>query len=163
MLLDCSRLMEQKNGELPFAFQVPAAELIAHPRNMKFAQPVTMEGVLRKDEDGYELSGQAATQIVAPCDRCLTPVTLDIACSIQERFPLGETDIFSGNCMDLAEIVAAGILANVPMKVVCSEDCKGLCPICGKDRNTGDCGCDTAPVDPRFEQLRALFKLDEEV
>lgn len=49
------------------------------------------------------------------------------------------------------------------MKVVCREDCKGLCPVCGKDLNKGDCDCDTTYRDPRFESLRALFNDDEEV
>ena len=49
------------------------------------------------------------------------------------------------------------------MKVLCREDCKGLCPVCGKDLNDGDCGCDRTERDPRFESLRALFNDDEEV
>ena len=49
------------------------------------------------------------------------------------------------------------------MRVECREDCKGLCPICGKDLNDGDCGCDRTIRDPRFESLRALFNDDEEV
>ena len=49
------------------------------------------------------------------------------------------------------------------MKTLCRDDCKGLCPVCGKDLNTGACGCDPTEIDPRFESLRALVNVEEEV
>ena len=74
-----------------------------------------------------------------------------------------ETETFTGDQIDLADYVKRGIIGELPMRVECREDCKGLCPICGKDLNDGDCGCDRTIRDPRFESLRALFNDDEEV
>ncbi|MEI3507380.1 MAG: DUF177 domain-containing protein [Anaerotignum faecicola] len=90
------------------------------------------------------------------------------ASKLRERFPHTgreneETETFTGDQIDLADFVKRGIIGELPMKVLCREDCKGLCPVCGKDLNEGDCGCDRTIRDPRFESLRALFSDDEEV
>ena len=63
----------------------------------------------------------------------------------------------------MKDVVRRGILTGLPMKILCRDDCKGLCPICGRDLNEGGCECRTDYIDPRFESLRSLFKLDEEV
>ena len=74
-----------------------------------------------------------------------------------------EIETFSGDSIDLTSSVIRNILAVLPMKVVCRDDCKGLCPVCGQNLNIKDCGCDTTYIDPRFESLRSLLKFDEEV
>ena len=107
-------------------------------------------------------------EVLLWCDRCLAPVRKELCFEIKERFAHTgseneETETFSGDQIDLADFVKRGIMEVLPMKVVCREDCKGLCPVCGKDLNKGDCDCDTTYRDPRFESLRALFNDDEEV
>ena len=57
----------------------------------------------------------------------------------------------------MAELVNADILLELPTSVVCGEDCKGLCPICGHNLNEGDCGCDRSVPDRRFDKLRELL------
>ena len=74
-----------------------------------------------------------------------------------------EAETFAGEEIDITSSIKRNLLLNLPMKVVCKEDCKGLCSICGSNLNHGDCGCDKTHIDPRFESLRSLFKLDEEV
>ena len=70
---------------------------------------------------------------------------------------------FSGDEIDITEIVMDAVHIATPMKVVCDDDCKGLCPSCGKNLNEGDCGCDNTYINPKFASLRSLFKDDEEV
>lgn len=60
----------------------------------------------------------------------------------------------------LRELVMSVVVTSIPMQALCKEDCKGLCPTCGKDLNTGDCDCETSDIDPRFSALQGLF--DEE-
>ena len=59
--------------------------------------------------------------------------------------------------LDLKELVLSDLLLNLPMKHLCREDCKGLCPKCGANLNEGECGCNRKPVDPRFAALRDLL------
>ena len=55
------------------------------------------------------------------------------------------------------------ILENWPAKILCKDDCKGLCPVCGKNRNDGDCGCDTFVPDPRMAAIKDVFNACKEV
>jgi len=69
---------------------------------------------------------------------------------------------FSDKTIDLKPAVVADILLNMPMRAVCSDDCKGLCPKCGHNLNEGECGCDREYRNPQFEKLMTLFN-DKEV
>ena len=60
--------------------------------------------------------------------------------------------------MDLSEIVINNILIGMPLKSLCRENCKGLCPKCGKDLNLGDCDCPKKEIDSRFAVLKELLK-----
>ena len=98
----------------------------------------------------------------------MTPVRVSVDFKLNEKFSSNasydeEIETFSGDSIDLTSTVFRNILAAMPMKVVCSDDCKGLCPVCGQNLNVKDCGCDTTYIDPRFESLRSLLKFDEEV
>ncbi len=63
-----------------------------------------------------------------------------------------------GDSIDLREPVMESILLELPVKVLCSEECKGLCPICGADRNVEECSCSIHEVDPRMQQLKRLLE-----
>jgi uncharacterized protein len=64
--------------------------------------------------------------------------------------------VFDGEAIDVDEIVKEQILLAVPSRVLCREDCKGICPACGIDRNTGECSCVTDNTDPRWAALKNL-------
>ncbi len=70
-----------------------------------------------------------------------------------------DQEVFDGKVIDLDPIVREQLLLALPMGTVCREDCKGLCPQCGINRNETKCGCDTKPVDPRLAALKNI-KLD---
>ena len=76
---------------------------------------------------------------------------------------LDEQFYIKGYNLDVDQLVGNELTLNLPMAVLCSDDCKGLCPVCGQNLNIKDCGCDTTYIDPRFESLRSLLKFDEEV
>jgi uncharacterized protein len=69
-----------------------------------------------------------------------------------------EVDVvsFDEPVLPLAEIAREQVLMAIPMKPLCREDCRGLCPVCGTDWNAGDCRCEKSPVDPRLEVLKSL-------
>jgi uncharacterized protein len=110
------------------------------------------------------------------CDRCLNPVSLPVRLEIEEEYlptidpasgavlpPLAEPDvqtIDSRHMLDLTEAARQVWLLSEPMQVLCREDCLGLCPDCGQDRNSGACTCDRAPVDSRWAALTAFARLE---
>ena len=65
---------------------------------------------------------------------------------------------FSGDIINLSDIIREQMILQLPIKPLCSEDCKGLCPICGINLNHGDCDCDKEKIDPRLSKLKDLFK-----
>ena len=80
----------------------------------------------------------------------------------QERVEnLDENDYLTGMDLDVDRLVYLEVLMSWPLKVLCKEDCKGLCPHCGADRNVTDCDCDKKQIDPRFAALRALLDSDK--
>ena len=69
-----------------------------------------------------------------------------------------DLDVFpyQGEQIDLEPLLREQILLAVPFAPLCSESCRGLCPVCGIDRNTGSCTCESVPPDPRWSTLKNL-------
>lgn len=118
------------------------------------------------------VSGQAQILFEAQCDRCLNDaqVFLDIdferECASPEILEDEDSDIhefMDGYQLDAYALLYNEITVNWPVKILCREDCKGLCPVCGHDLNVGDCGCDTFVPDPRMAVLSDIFNSTKEV
>ena len=100
----------------------------------------------------------------APCDRC-GEETITSFCYgfnhtlVQSLAGENEGDYIEtpDYQLDLDELVTTDILLELPLKHLCREDCKGLCPKCGKNLNSGECECDLREIDPRMEALKNLL------
>ena len=107
------------------------------------------------------------------CDRCLTsvPYEMDLQFSyevfspdkISEAEEDDEQNFMEGYELNVVNLVNNEILMSWPMKVLCKPQCKGICTVCGKDLNTGECGCDTFVPDPRWAALKDIFNANKEV
>ena len=120
------------------------------------------------------LIGKFSGEFEANCARCLEPVPLHLEKQFDLIYrPLGsdrradevsiseaETEIgyYQGDGMELTDSLREQVLLAVPIKFVCSEDCKGFCPSCGKNLNEGSCGCVQKVPDPRWDALKDLRK-----
>jgi uncharacterized protein len=129
---------------------------------------VDVDGTLTYDgKEAYTFNGEVSAVLSLNCDLCLKSFQSKITFTIEEVF-CNDTDSekefwdFSDKTIDLKPAVVADILLNMPMRAVCSDDCKGLCPKCGHNLNEGDCGCDRGYRNPQFEKLMTLFN-DKEV
>lgn len=85
------------------------------------------------------------------CDSCLDDVDREVHVDVDERFdplltrdddPFGESNVMTGDRLDVADLVQQLVLTMLPMGLRCSEDCKGLCAVCGANKNAGACSCD---------------------
>ena len=113
-------------------------------------------------EGGIEAGGTVARPWVGICRRCAEPVAGELAIGVHERFgdgPLAAADEelypIVDDTIDLGPLVRDAIVLELPMAPLCRDDCAGLCPQCGANRNEGDCGC-VAPRDPRWANLDVL-------
>ena len=120
------------------------------------------------------LEGMMSLKLDMPCDRCLqsveVPVSVsfahEIAAPSEEKVQSEEEEeqcFMSGYELDVDALMNNEILINMPVKVLCKEECKGICPVCGKNQNEGECGCDTFVPDPRMAAIKDIFNANKEV
>jgi uncharacterized protein len=118
------------------------------------------------------LNGELATRLELLCARCLEPVAQDVTRKFDLLYrPLGtdagneelsvtvaeaEVGYYQGGGLLLEDAIREQVLLAVPLKVVCREDCRGLCPTCGKNRNTEPCSCAPPLGDPRWSALKDI-------
>ena len=106
--------------------------------------------------------------VLIPCDRCLEPVKTEITVSSENVFYSPENSeqmeeeaqFMDGYKLDVDELILSEILLEWPNKILCRDDCKGICTVCGKNLNEGECGCDRFVPNPAFAGLSELFKFD---
>jgi len=128
---------------------------------------------LLKDKDGYVITISLNTTINMSCDRCLTVFPKEFKFTesvlLTKKLPkdqeLSEEDLYSEYLEDeekfnLNEFVREEIIVNTPMKVLCKEDCKGLCPYCGINKNEETCDCEVKMrrKESPFSKLQKLLK-----
>ena len=114
------------------------------------------------------LEGSLEVTIEADCARCLEPVKDFKTIAIKDKFTTlaevaqresneeCEVYVLQENVIDLEGILKDYIISSLPLRYLCSEDCKGLCSKCGKNLNKGSCNC-VEDVDPRFAKLKELL------
>lgn len=121
--------------------------------------------------DKARVEGGLRITFKAVCDRCLAdvPVTLDLKFDRVVVSPGVLTEdqddqgFMDGYQLDAEAFVYNEILVNWPMKILCREDCKGVCPVCGQNLNERECGCDTFVPDPRMAAIQDIFNANKEV
>ena len=118
------------------------------------------------------IEGECKMTLEIPCDRCLDPVptefNLEFSKSVDlndgvEADELDEKNYIDGYNLDVDKLLYNEILIGWPMKILCSEDCKGICNTCGQNLNKGTCNCEDTSLDPRMSVIRDVFKNFKEV
>ena len=162
LTINISRLSE---GAHPYTFEV-------EPNNVgldtRFRQHVHLEMVLTKSGHQMHLRGEARTTVYFTCDRCLDEFEGPLSARVEivyltEENP-GPTESeeevqylsSETNVLDLGEDVRQFLILAVPQKLLCKDDCRGLCPKCGSNMNKVRCNCSTEEIDPRWEVLKKM-------
>jgi len=125
-------------------------------------EPVVLDVTLASYPGGITVDGTVTAAWLGECRRCGGPVAGRTSARVRERFaPAGGTDRdeeaypLERDELDLEPLARDAVLLELPLAPLCADDCAGLCPTCGANRNTETCGC--APVgDPRWAALDAL-------
>lgn len=117
---------------------------------------------LSRNKEGILVQGQLRVGVTSECYRCLDPVRQDLTIDIEElyTYPVRvgvEFCVHEDGILDLAPLVRAEVLILASRGVLCRDDCRGLCPECGANRNHTTCTCDLDTVDPRLAQLKELL------
>lgn len=140
--------------------------------------------VYQDSRKALRIHGETDLTVEIPCDRCLDPVEVPLELRFDERVSRDVTEsaeeqgedeapeaeafewdyLIQGYNLDVDKLISGEALLNWPSRVLCREDCKGLCPVCGRNLNLGECGCDRRQLDPRMATVLDVFsRVDKEV
>lgn len=118
------------------------------------------------------IRGETEVTIAIPCDRCLEEVDRVFLLKIEKEFDLTasdgeqsmeESNFMAGTNLDVDQLIFGEILVSWPMKVLCREDCKGICKRCGANLNLAECQCRKTELDPRMAAIQDIFNKFKEV
>ena len=142
----------------------------------RIVAPVDLAFEIHRDKDRFRLVGTVATVLELSCSRCLEPFQLPVRAEFDLRYlpaaeasgepeqEVGEDDLetsfYQDDQIDLNQLMREQFYLALPMKPLCQEGCRGLCPQCGTNLNTGTCDCAPAWDDPRLAPLRNLKRAD---
>lgn len=132
--------------------------------NKPFVQPVRVIGTVQYVDGVVTLRAEVQYRFDGVCDRCAEPFQRMETLSISHVLVTSLNDesnedfvLLKDFQLSLDELVIADLLLSLPMKSLCREDCRGLCPQCGRNLNEGLCGCRQETVDPRLAALKDLL------
>ena len=133
---------------------------------VKDKKPVALK-VTNTGDKKLLIEAETSFALSIPCDRCLEEVMVPFSLTISRLVDLseekGESEeseeqpYIEGYTLDVDALVRDELFVHMPMKVLCREDCKGICSRCGANLNHGDCGCDVTELDPRMAVIRDIF------
>jgi uncharacterized protein len=166
-------LQQLEKRPVRFDVDIPAGE-IEFDAKLKQASDLRAEGtatLLNHSLGEIRVQGKLKVNMHATCDRCLEPADFPIENQFDLIYMPAETSkggddevdeaaievgYYEGNGLALNDILREVVLLALPMQLFCSEDCKGICPLCGQNRNQRDCGCQTEAGDDRWSKLRSF-------
>lgn len=131
--------------------------------------PVMVTGAIKRNGKNFSLELKYESTWSYNCGRCLTPTDYVIEGEIirsivKERNDVEDENVYVESAViDLYDVIYNDIVLNLPLQVMCDDDCKGLCPDCGINLNTETCQCEDENIDPRLAKLKNLFTHTEEV
>ena len=127
--------------------------------------------LVAKSEDGFlTVAGETSIRILMPCDRCLDEVEMTFPVCIDRKVPLGdlkdtdeapdkdELSFLDGCMLDVDKLVCDEVVVALPSKVLCRDDCKGLCSSCGANLNHETCSCGHDRTDLRMAAIQDIFR-----
>ena len=163
--LNVSEIKKRLVGKENFKFDVLPEELEITKADLDVQGLIHINGIIGIAGDVLLLDGRIKSKVRRTCSRCLKEFDSDVEVEISERFfPADaeyiEKDAFSydSDVVDITEVLRESFIIAEPLQALCKEDCKGLCPVCGADKNVEPCDCDTFTIDPRLVALKQFLK-----
>lgn len=174
MVIDVSVLRRSMGREERHAFDLVLEPVEAGGGRVEFTRPARVQLHLLNAGEAILATVDVAAEVTADCARCLEPFSFPLGLRYEEEYREGrapaqgaagapvEADLdegtatvsyYSGDAIDFGPDVREHVILALPMKAVCREDCRGLCPRCGANLNRGPCKCPPAAGDPRLAVL----------
>lgn len=175
MLIDLSELFtcEGKRNRYTVAFTLPEVSFGGETYQVLKAEPFELE-IASLGKRKFTMKGHVPVTLEAPCARCLEPVSFVCELDFDREFLVGRTaeeqeesmdeEIYlDAYNLDADRLICNELLVSLPMRILCREDCKGICNRCGTNLNLRTCTCDTRELDPRMSVIQEIFNQFKEV
>ena len=162
--------LERHGGR--FAHNYEPGELDLNEERVTLVAPPRVSGRIQQSDSKVTVRGEATAELQLECDRCLKSVLIPVSSSFEVEYVTPDTyqadpaaelldedlslSVFDGGVIDIDDLVREQILLALPVQVLCQQECQGLCPECGGDRNDADCKCEEAEIDPRWAGLKEI-------
>ncbi len=166
MLLDISSVLKKPDSQIDVNLETHVDNKEFENAFITFDKPLCVCGKVRNFGGVVMLDAKVSGEYKAVCDRCGKLSVYDISFDFSEGFskePDEDEEISSltDESIDITEAVFKNVFMNLPMKHICSHECKGICPKCGANLNEAQCSCEDDSWNPQFDILKGLF--NEEV
>ncbi len=174
MLIDLSELLSTEHKKAEYTTKIEMDEFVINNASYPFVDKedvtICIQNVGKRK---LAVKAQVHCSLDIPCDRCLENVNQRFDISVAKEIDMSrpsdeyeDADEYSfivENSFDVERFVYNEILVNMPMKILCSDDCKGICNRCGANLNTQPCDCDRTELDPRMSKILDVFNKFKEV
>ena len=165
MILDVSQLIQNDGAVKELDLSLKAEDTFFNGQDIVFETPFYLKGEIKNIAGVLYLDLNADVSFKTQCARCLESVSVHHFFDISEVFSKTEreeieedvTVLESGN-IDLSEVTELAFVGSIPINYLCSDDCKGLCNVCGVNLNRQSCSCADDNTDPRLAALKDFFK-----
>ncbi|MBR0040468.1 MAG: DUF177 domain-containing protein [Oscillospiraceae bacterium] len=166
MKLNLREIIAIPGSSVDFACELET-EGLDFPSVLRYVSAPYAQGCVFNEAGVLRLEGEIRTDMLCVCDRCagefetekLTPLSAVIVEQNDDNADDPELFFLDGDEIDLGEILSTLFILDMDTKFLCREDCRGLCPKCGRNLNLGPCGCGKE-TDPRFAVLEQLLDKD---
>lgn len=167
LVVNAAELLRRPGSERRVHLEVTPDELGVADERLVAGEPIVLDLRLEALNDGILVHGNVRARWSGLCRRCLTAVGGEAVAQVEERYQhvVTDPDAFPlvDDQIDLRAVAGQLVLLELPDAPLCRDDCAGLCPICGIDRNTATCECQEGPSDSVWSVLEALRDPDDPV
>ncbi len=174
MFVNLTDVLTNEGKVLPMQVEAGITQIPVGGESYRVLKSTPVDFVFTNTGKGRaRIEGEAVFTFALNCDRCLQPVEKEIALTFNrevtapdvsaDRSVEEEQDFMDGYQLHVEDLLNSEIVTSWPMKILCKPDCKGICPTCGRDLNTGTCDCDNFVPDPRMAAIKDIFEADKEV
>lgn len=164
MIIDIKELFDAPGTEISLDTEVDLSEVDIWGQKL-FRSPVRISGVFKNRSGLVTLKYRATAVLEYNCDRCGKETSKEeeyefehwLARELESGDDNDDYILVPTGMIDMDELIMTDVTLEVPFQLLCREDCKGLCPVCGSDLNEKTCNCNQKQIDPRLEKLKMLL------
>ena len=162
-MLNISRALKNPGQSYPIEVVLPDETIEVMGDEITLAG-VCFYGVLFGAGEEINVNGKISALAKTQCANCLIPIEKKVTAEMDAVFVVGgdgeDAYPITGYEIDLEPVIRENVILELPIRFLCKENCKGLCPKCGCDLNVERCSCDTREIDPRWAALSSFFEED---